>query len=108
MNNVIAFHTLYGRSSDGELFEITIEIGTPYKVPDSPDVWACPVSLRPLYMHLDAYGDSSLQALTLGLSLIMSLLQGFMEEGGTLYHDQNDDGDATGAGFEFYFGILPG
>ena len=92
MDAPIAKVTLIGKRAGEEAFEITAEIGTPYKFGEDPEEWACPVSLTPLYMRLpDAHGGNSLQALCLAISLIQDLLQDFKDKGGVLTHDGNVD-----------------
>ena len=92
MNSSIASEKIWGRRSDEDPFEIFIEIGTPYKVGDDPEEWACPVALSPLHNRLhDAHGGSAFQALCLASSLVLDLLQGFKEQGGSLFYSPGED-----------------
>ena len=79
---------MYGQQSGGQRFEITVEVGKPYQYGDDPEEWACSVSLKPLYSRLsDIRGEDSFQALCLAIRFVHSLLQGFVEDGGTLTHE---------------------
>ena len=91
MNSVIATESLIAKRVDEDPFELKIEIGTPYKVGSDPEEWACPVALRPLYQRLhDAHGRNSFQSLCLAASLVLDLLQGFIERGGSLTFPNGD------------------
>jgi hypothetical protein len=91
---IIAKETFIGRRSEGESFEICVEIGVPYPWHGGDDEWACPVKINPLHPNLrDVHGSSSLQALCLALRLTKSLLDDFVEKGGKLiYVSVIDDG----------------
>jgi hypothetical protein len=92
MNIVIASEKIFGQRQGEEPFEITVEIGTPYQVGTDPEEWACPVSLSPLFKRLhDAHGGSSFHALCLASSLVLDLLHGFKENGGTLFYSIGED-----------------
>ena len=72
-------------------FTVTVTIGTPYLSETEPHVWRCPVSIDPLYPRLsDIAGDNSFQALCLASRLAIDLLQGFIEKGGRITHDDED------------------
>jgi hypothetical protein len=92
MDNVIAHTVIFGQRQGGDRFEITVEIGTPYKYGDDPEEWACPVAVRPLYKRLrDAHGGDSFQSLCLAIALAQDLLQGFREKGGSLTYDNGEE-----------------
>jgi hypothetical protein len=83
--DVIARTELIGQRPGEEPFPIVIEIGRPYLRRNDPEEWGCPVSLIPLYKKLhDAVGVDAFQALCLGASLVIDLLGGFKEKGGSL------------------------
>ena len=68
-------------SPEGDHREVVVEIGRPYQAAEGE--WACPVKIRGLYDHLcDIHGQDSLQALCLAVSLVRSLLTGYVEGGG--------------------------
>ena len=71
-------------------YTLVVEIGQPYRVQEME--WACPVKIRGLYDRLpDVRGVDSLQALCQAASLVRSLLEGYVENGGKLVHvDTND------------------
>lgn len=70
---------------NGQKFEIIVEIGQPYRCVDSPEQWACPVSLEGLYGHLsDARGLDAVQALCLAVCSAFDLLSEFKANGGRL------------------------
>src|ERR1700756_2633514 len=80
---VVASDVFVAQKPGEERVELRVEVGTPWQ--EEPHVWACPVSVTPLYKKLqEARGDSSLQALCLAVSLARSLLEGFVEDGGHL------------------------
>ena len=65
--------------------EVTVGIGQPRQIGRDPEEWACPVSLTPLYKHLhDAHGGDAFQALCLAASLVLDLLHGVVEKGGSV------------------------
>lgn len=92
MDAVTATEVIWGQRPGEDAFEIRIEIGTPYPVGDSPQEWACPVAVYPLFNTLhDAHGGSSLQALCLAMSLALDLLQGFKDKGGVLFYTPGEE-----------------
>ena len=92
MDDAIAVTKLVGESKDRGRFSIRVRIGRPYLRDKQPDMWACPVSVEPLYKQLaDIAGEDSFQALCLASRLAASLLEGFVQSGGRLF---NDDGTA--------------
>lgn len=92
MNNVIAVANLFGQDKDGCRFPIKVEIGAPYQSGDDPETWLCPVRIDPLYSHLrDIAGADGFQALCLASRLAVSLLRGYIEDGGRLLHDDGTD-----------------
>ena len=73
----------------GERSRLVIELGKPYRAAERE--WACPVAIRGLYDRLhDIRGVDSLQALCLAASLIRSLLEDYIQNGGTLMHPGSD------------------
>ena len=94
MKELIASLKVIGITPDGERIDIIAEIGKPFPVEGQEDIdeWACPVSLKPLYRRLhNAHGSGSLQTLCLATSLALNLLQGFIEKGGRLVHEDGTD-----------------
>jgi len=92
MNEAIASENIWGQRPGEDPFEVRIEIGTPYRVGEDPQEWACPVALPPIHNRLrDAHGNSSFQALCLASSLALNLLQEFKEQGGTLFYSPGQD-----------------
>jgi len=90
MKEEIAKLGIIGIKPDGEKIKIIAKIGKPYLVEGNEDIdeWACAVSIEPLYKRLhDSHGVGSFQALCLASNLIINLLQGFIEKGGQLVHD---------------------
>jgi len=64
-------------------FEITLQLGAPYRA--SLVDWACPIAVVGLYESLaDQHGVDSWQALVLAMSLAQTLLQSFVDDGGSL------------------------
>jgi hypothetical protein len=91
MNNIIASTSIFGQRPGEEMFEITVEIGTPYLCGGDPEEWACPVEVRPLCKRLhDAHGSDSFQTLCLAISLAQDLLQDFREKGGLLTYENGE------------------
>lgn len=84
MKQIIAERQLIGVKSNGERQRISLRIGLPYK---SSDVdWACPVEAEGLYKKLsDIHGVDSFQALMLTIGFLKKLLDGFVEDGGSLF-----------------------
>ena len=81
----IARTTFLGVRPNGHQFEITVEIGQPYRCGEGPEDWACPVSLEGLYGYLqDARGLDAVQALCLAVCLAFDLLYEFKASGGKL------------------------
>jgi hypothetical protein len=94
MDQAIASEKIVAHRPDGQSFEITLEIGTPYLVDEEKQDWACPVSLSPLYKDLGAsQGTSSFQALCLASSLVLCLLQKFRQKGGLLFYPSGEEFD---------------
>jgi hypothetical protein len=85
METAIATTTVLVQRANETPLEVTIGIGQPRQVGHDPEEWACPVSLRPLYNHLhDAHGNDAFQALCLAASLVLDLLHGVVEKGGSV------------------------
>jgi hypothetical protein len=76
----------------GERIELTVSVGRPYPCKDDPESWACPVAILPDYSHLrDIVGGDSLQALCLGIRMILDLLDGYRQDGGRLLLDEKSE-----------------
>ncbi|HEY1772942.1 MAG TPA: hypothetical protein VGH91_07100 [Gammaproteobacteria bacterium] len=91
MNAVIAELKVFAKHPGEDPFEITIEVGTPYKFGE--DEWVSPVSVSPLLKNAhEVHGNDSLQALSLSLNLVRALLQDIRDKGGSLGFEGNDDG----------------
>ena len=68
-------------SATGEETLVTAALGRPYQAQSGE--WRCPVWLTPLHHRLpDIAGEYSLQALCLAASLIRTLLENVVEQGG--------------------------
>lgn len=92
MNTVIANTKVLVTPKGQATFDVTLEIGTPYQKPDDPEIWACPVSLKPLYNNLrEARTDTAFQSLCLAISLALDLLHGVKEKGGTVELEPGQD-----------------
>lgn len=94
MDKPVAKTELIAVHPDGTRATVTIEIGKPYLYQNGEgfEEWACPVSLRSLYNNLsDARGGDPFQALCLASSLVLDLLSGFQEEGGTLLIEEGQE-----------------
>jgi uncharacterized protein DUF6968 len=79
---------------DGRRFPLKVSIGRPYQSGTEPDTWSCPVQVDPLHTHLrDIAGGDSFQALCLAARMALELLDGFVQRGGRLVHD--DGGNLT-------------
>jgi hypothetical protein len=92
MNTIIASMKVWVAHEGQPPFEVTLQIGTPYQKPDDPEMWACPVSLQPLYKNLsEARSDCAFQALCLASSLVLDLLHGVKEQGGTVQLSPGED-----------------
>ena len=90
MDDVVAGEDLVAVRATGERVSIQIRLGRPYQ--KSPESWACPVQVEPLYPRLpDVVGSSSLQALSLAQRLALYLLRGFIEDGGKLLYVGGDE-----------------
>jgi len=65
-------------------FEVTLQLGTPYRA--SAVDWACPVAVLGLHKSLaDQHGVDSWQAVIRAQSLVQSILQDFVDDGGRLF-----------------------
>ena len=76
----------------GTRFPFKVSIGTPYLRDHEPHTWACPVSVEPLDTHIrDIFGGDSFQALCLASRIALELLRSFIERGGRLTYDGDED-----------------
>jgi hypothetical protein len=85
MREPIATEILLVQRSNEAPFEVTLQIGRPYRDPEHPDEWACPLSLEPLYSKLRAQrSNSAFHSLCLAMSLALDLLHSVVEKGGSV------------------------
>jgi hypothetical protein len=77
---------------DGTRFPIKVEIGTPYLSKREPDTWRCSVSIEPLHKSLhDIAGGDAFQALCLASRMAIDLLRSFVDNGGRLTYNGDND-----------------
>ena len=77
---------------DGTRFPLKVKIGTPYRSKREPDTWRCSVSVDPLHKSLrDIAGGDAFQALCLASRMAVDLLRTFVESGGRLTYDGEND-----------------
>jgi hypothetical protein len=89
MPDFIAERTLLCIKPSGDRIPVTIRIGKPY--PASDVDWACPVALEGLESRLpDIHGVDSLQALMLAQRLVLQLMTGVIEDGGSFRTTEED------------------
>jgi hypothetical protein len=89
MADTIAERALVCVKANGERVPVTLRIGRPY--PASDVDWACPVALEGLESRLpDMHGVDSFQALMLAQKLLLQLMSGVIEDGGS-FHNEEDD-----------------
>ncbi len=92
MDAPIASLECFAVEKDGRRFPLKVVIGRPYKSGTDPETWSCPVTVDPLYTHLrDIAGGDSFQALCLASRTALELLDGFLQRGGRLLHDDGHD-----------------
>lgn len=93
---LIASHRLLWQHADGTETIITVNVGTPYYADSG--AWACPVSLDGFDgRSLDIFGDSSLQALCLALSLVEKRLGHMLAANETLLYPEDRSRFDSGA-----------
>jgi hypothetical protein len=85
---LVASMILLGVAPDGTEQTFVAGVGTPTQQPTGD--WACSTTIDGLEMQL-IYGEDSLQALCLGLSLIRARLEHFLVTGGRLFLDEGRD-----------------
>ena len=85
----IAERDLIYVKSSGDRVHVTLRIGAPYR---SSDVdWACPVAADGLHSKLgDIHGVDSFQALMLAQKLLLQIMTGAIEYGGS-FRSADDD-----------------
>ena len=89
MADAIAERTLACIKPDGQRVSVTLRIGKPYRASDVD--WACPVALEGLQSRLpDMHGVDSFQALMLAQKLLLQLMSGVIEDGGSFRDDEDD------------------
>ena len=78
--------------ADGVRFPFQVTIGIPYLLQTEPDTWRCPVAIDPLHTHLpDIAGGDAFQSLCLASRLAVDLLHTFVQDGGRLTFDGEND-----------------
>jgi hypothetical protein len=88
----IASFEAIGIDSERGRFPVKVTIGAPYLSRLEPDTWRCAVSIDPLYPHLrDIAGGDAFQSLCLASRLAVDLLQSYIEKGGRLTYDGEND-----------------
>ena len=99
MSDEIASAEMVGEGKDGKRFPILLTIGRPYMSHTNPETWSCPVAVHPLYTHVhDIAGADSFQALCLASRMAIGLLEGFVQSGGRLLHDDGSTYDLASFG----------
>ena len=89
MTDAVADRTLVCIKPDGQRVSVTLQIGKPYRASDVD--WACPVALEGLQPKLpDMHGVDSFQALMLAQKLLLQLMSGVIEDGGSFRDDEDD------------------
>lgn len=89
MADAIAERTLVCVKPDGQRVSVTLRIGKTYRASDVD--WACPVALEGLQPKLpDMHGVDSFQALMLAQKLLLQLMSGVIEDGGSFRDDEDD------------------
>ena len=67
---------------NGHQRSVVIRIGKPYRLPKRG--WACPIDSGISGRHADARGSDSFQVVCLAISLVLALVEDFLERGGRL------------------------
>jgi hypothetical protein len=87
----IASTTFVAVKADGSRTTVCFSLAAPELSPDA-QFWRCTISLEPLYSNLARIaGDTSMQSLTLALSLGIGLLNGFISHGGRLEYESGEE-----------------
>jgi len=82
--NIVISRTMLAIEPGGSEFVLTLAIGAPSKVPNSD--WACLVQATRLFDEpRPIHGLDSWQAVQLSYQFIISLVEGFVDRGGTLF-----------------------
>ena len=75
---------------DGTKNRVGFRVGRPYSLGDHE--WACPCELTGMDgRHPDIHGGSSMQALTLAISLLRRRVQDFVEKGGKVLDAETEE-----------------
>jgi hypothetical protein len=82
--DLIASMKLFAVAPDGTEQLFTVGVAVPQQQPTGE--WACPTLWHDLDTPRPIFGDSSLQALCLGLSFIRLRLEDYLNKGGRLLH----------------------
>jgi hypothetical protein len=86
----IASETFIAVKADGSRTAVRFSLAAPELSHDS-QLWRCEITLDPLYPKLARIaGDSSMQSLTLALSLGLDLLNDFVGKGGRLEYESGE------------------
>ena len=89
MTDAIAEREVICITPNGERVSVTLRIGSPFRASDVD--WACPVAAEGLYPNLsDIHGIDSFQALALAQKLLLQLMTGVVEDGGS-FRNVDDD-----------------
>ena len=96
MTELIAEYQLIGKRVGEPTFAIRLAICKPEQSESMAPAWGCLVTVSPLNSKpLTIYGDGSFQALCLGIRHAMQMLQGFVEQGGSLEYENGESFDAS-------------
>ncbi|NCB64379.1 MAG: hypothetical protein EOM52_12450 [Clostridia bacterium] len=83
MDDPVATMEMVAVHPDGTRTPLIVEVGKPFRM--DTGVWACPVSGEPVVPNMPGiFGEDSMQALCLALSLVFDLLSNFKKKGGAL------------------------
>ena len=82
-SDFVASMSVIGVAADGG--EHVFVVGVAQPIQQATGEWACPTSTHDRPAPQPVYGEDSLQALCLGLSLIRRRLDAFLEDGGRLF-----------------------
>lgn len=90
-HEVIASETLLGQRPGEDRFVISIEIRKPFPWGGiSLTEWACDVKVGDLYEN-DIHAEGSLQALSLALWMVRTVLNDFVQKGGRLTYENSEE-----------------
>ncbi len=85
MNQPIAITRVLIQRAGEAPMTVSIEIGLPRQVSDSPEEWICPLSLSPLYSRpREVHAGDAFQSICLAATSVLSDLHAIVESGGTI------------------------